>query len=527
MCALQRHAIAWSPPANDDTLLSYVSNMLWSALSVTHYRSIWPIVVLICTSVAAVAYAWAARVPSKSICKFVMLYILLWVLCAILTGEDHGSSLIIDGRPSSAASATFQTNLFDRIAYRTAHFFGIASFIFSFTLSPQFQHVYKHTNNVTLASYKHALHYFKQQRPLMMHKAATFELHEYWGGVDSSDGLRHWDLLMGDRVDSMLSQFRSHPAFDDFKIEKDKCVMLDFFVRNCFPVPPVLRTWHDSADSFVRDLREGRAVPKGAAWPAYLKFCHLTQGRMDSVRRLRDAGWVKSSMPQLDLFARAMWAAHAVDSDRTFADEGNKLTDSLIPGAAVQAEFVGLSRELKVLVLWGHAYVAYSMQDRGVITRDGFIEMGPPGWPYADQMPQPLSTLPSLAWLEVEGHLPNVWLLAETAALAMGIDQVRIDIFVAKGVPTSVSVNEISLTSGIPYFFHHEWISRLWAEGHAHARTYPRSPAGTRIYEQRASDPTAPMPNKAAALAGLRRMWAWRKAASANISYLYAGCPRA
>ena len=67
-----------------------------------------------------------------------------------------------------------------------------------------------------------------------------------------------------------------------------------------------------------------------------------------------------------------------------------------------------------MLVLWGHAYAAYSMQDRGVITRDGMFEGGTATWAYGTRAAQPLANLPKLKWLEHEGHLPRVWQLVKT-----------------------------------------------------------------------------------------------------------------
>jgi len=105
---------------------------------------------------------------------------------------------------------------------------------------------------------------------------------------------------------------------------------------------------------------------------------------------------------------------------------------------------------------------------------------------------------------------------------------VRIDIFIRKGEPAAVAVNEISLSSGIPYFFHFEWISKLWADGHAQATTFARRGA-TPIYEHSALDAAAAMPNKAAVLSGLRELWAASlQSGRSNSSYLYGqSCPRA
>ena len=116
--------------------------------------------------------------------------------------------------------------------------------------------------------------------------------------------------------------------------------MVDFFVRNCIPTPAVLGRWADSPSSVVKDLRENRLVPPGTAWPTFLKFCHLTQGRMDSVRRLRDPAWLLSTQRQLEEYVHQMWSSHPSDSDRIFALTGNQLTGGLAPGAMVQAGLI-------------------------------------------------------------------------------------------------------------------------------------------------------------------------------------------
>ena len=59
-------------------------------------------------------------------------------------------------------------------------------------------------------------------------------------------------------------------------------------------------------------------------------------------------------------------------------------------------------------------------------------------------MPMPLLEVPDVSWIASEGHLPRVWLLAETAAAAMGADQVRIDIFIRKGDPSALVIRDIS-----------------------------------------------------------------------------------
>ena len=51
-------------------------------------------------------------------------------------------------------------------------------------------------------------------------------------------------------------------------------------------------------------------------------------------------------------------------------------------------------------------------------------------------------------WVRKEGHMACVWRLAERVARLAAIDQMRVDIFVAKGHPDACVVNENSLSSG-------------------------------------------------------------------------------
>ena len=69
-------------------------------------------------------------------------------------------------------------------------------------------------------------------------------------------------------------------------------------------------------------------------------------------------------------------------------------------------------------------------------------------------------------WVRKEGHMACVWRLAERVARAAAVDQMRVDIFVAKGDPNGCMVNENSLSSGSDTWPHRMYLARLWAEGH-------------------------------------------------------------
>ena len=73
---------------------------------------------------------------------------------------------------------------------------------------------------------------------------------------------------------------------------------------------------------------------------------------------------------------------------------------------------------------------------------------------------------PGREWVREEGHLACVWKLAERVTHAAAVDQMRVDIFIAKGAPDACMVNENSLSSGSDTWPHRMYIARLWAEGH-------------------------------------------------------------
>ena len=94
-------------------------------------------------------------------------------------------------------------------------------------------------------------------------------------------------------------------------------------------------------------------------------------------------------------------------------------------------------------------------------------------------------------WIVDEGHLDRVWMLAESASKIMGIDQVRIDIFIQRGHPERVSINENSISSGMGYRSHFEFMPRVWAAGHVH-KWYSEWKSQIPVYELSYPDKTCP-----------------------------------
>ncbi len=58
----------------------------------------------------------------------------------------------------------------------------------------------------------------------------------------------------------------------------------------------------------------------------------------------------------------------------------------------------------------------------------------------------------------------------------------RIDIFVQRGAPDALVINENSLSSGMAYHMHFEFLAKLWAEPHLR-KWYRVHPSNRRVYD--------------------------------------------
>lgn len=86
-------------------------------------------------------------------------------------------------------------------------------------------------------------------------------------------------------------------------------------------------------------------------------------------------------------------------------------------------------------------------------------------------------------WIFEEGHMECVWRLGERAAMLMGIDEVRIDIFISRGNPHGCVINEDSISSGHPYGAHGPFLTKLWFEPHKR-KWYRPYTSKVPVYEQ-------------------------------------------
>jgi hypothetical protein len=122
---------------------------------------------------------------------------------------------------------------------------------------------------------------------------------------------------------------------DDFKVEKDKCVMYEYFTLNNIPICPLLGKW-DTLESFVADLRTGDAFRNATTWPVFLKTCHLTQGSSASTRPLFSKAAAVGEAEHLAKWLASKWVYRADDWERPWRKDGNLLTDHLTPGIILQ-----------------------------------------------------------------------------------------------------------------------------------------------------------------------------------------------
>eukprot|EP00930_Biecheleria_cincta_P023914 TRINITY_DN171_c0_g1_i1.p1 TRINITY_DN171_c0_g1~~TRINITY_DN171_c0_g1_i1.p1 ORF type:complete len:450 (-),score=87.21 TRINITY_DN171_c0_g1_i1:549-1898(-) len=357
--------------------------------------------------------------------------------------------------------------------------FGITAYIEAMYMGTTFCRLLTFLHSEFQKQHEHAQQYYEEERPLIMEAAQRFQLHGYWSKhmkVDSMDN--SWTELLTRRVRSMRIQLEEEGR-EDHRLEKDKCDMLQWLERNGFPIPKVVGIWHGNVELFLKELFSRVTLSGNSTWPLFAKTCHLTQGVEDSVRMLKSPEWVLEHKQDLTAFVEQKWKKTTKDKDRIFAADSNTLSRFLPPGFVIQEAFPR-PVEFKVLVLWGRAYIAYVIESQGIVCRDATFEKGSRARGWGSNAPVPISQVPELAW--VEEQLPRIWQLSEAVALASGNEQIRVDIFVRKGEPDAISVNEISLSSGTLQHMHTEFVAKLWAEPHIKA-SYQSHPSKLPVHK--------------------------------------------
>jgi len=320
---------------------------------------------------------------------------------------------------------------------------------------------------------RRATAYWGTQKPLIQQSLKTnFTLHPYFAATEVWYGAR-WDEIINQRISSMGSQL-DNEGKKGFKIEKDKCAMFIFFKNNEIPIPDLLTIAYTKDDA-MKTLEDIQANPSNYKFPMFLKGCHLTQGSDKGMRPLKKKDLTEDRFNNILMpWLEKKWKQRPNDSGRNWATTMNRLLDTLEPGIAFQLPFRGMRvspyntpLEVKVEVIWGRAYLGLFADYHDVIAlRDGSLEFTcrdkacPEWWSHGN------SPDLRLKWAVENGHMEAVWALAERVANAIGIDEVRVDIFIDPSRPTKPVVNEISLSSGHEYMYHTDYLAEAWAAPH-------------------------------------------------------------
>jgi len=327
---------------------------------------------------------------------------------------------------------------------------------------------------VSRQTWERAKAYYEAELPKIRESAANFSVHSYFATVAKHVNTAQvgWYEIIGFRALEMARMLEEEGK-DDYKVEKDKCVMMEFFQRNNFPLPPVFKVWRNKAAA-INDLENSPedVLSGNKEFPVFLKSCHLTQGSSKGTIPVKSMEDMRHRWAFFKRWINLKWKYRSDDWERPWAKDMNKLTDQLTPGLLVQGPFSmpkgpGLNfMELKVEVLYGRAYLAVANEPyKGtILTRDGVIEAYPT---LRSQITNAAVLNPEITrWVQDEGHLPKVWAMAERAAKIIAVDEVRIDIFIRRGDPDGLAINENSLSSGMGYRMHFAFLARVWAKGH-------------------------------------------------------------
>ena len=331
--------------------------------------------------------------------------------------------------------------------------------------------------------------YYEQQLAYVGMSAMDFECLDYWCQNFSAPAIEtpFYDLVTN-RYDNMLAKYTADADADDFRFEKNKCEMYNWLARNQFRHNQIMKMWSAEGqwntpiatkDSIVSDLIDDPALTE--SFPMFMKACHITQGWEHSVKYLRSHEWLEENREAVAEWMGTLWDKKANDWARQWVVPHNALTDTLVQGALVQklypghfielyegdptvADVDGTVVEVKVHTIWGRAYMATChnivfLRDNSIEIYDGFWR-ATIGHGHRDS--------PWLRWVVSEGHLDRAWVMAETAALTVGMDMVRLDFFMRKGEPDAIVYNENSISSARDpkYRHHYDYMSRIWAMGY-------------------------------------------------------------
>jgi len=293
----------------------------------------------------------------------------------------------------------------------------------------------------------------------MQNMPDDINIHEYFNIPEGKD-LSHVHEFMYFRTKKIHDDFVTKNN-RNFRIEKSKCFMYDFFKRHDIPHVPVLGQW-SSKENFWSWIKSGDAT-----FPLIVKFCHLTQGGQawkgyeeisGNSFFIKDAESVKS-----DLFHKWVnvgWDIVPADPGRVWEPNMKGPLESLEKGIFVQPAwhfFPGLSQplEVKIFVIWGKAFFLR-------------FETGYGDWLFGNARTDRFYVLPNIDYTvrdntnmffrhsntkspvfapipNFEDHLRAAVKLAELDAQTLKADFFRVDIFLNPDDPSSPAINEHSL----------------------------------------------------------------------------------
>jgi len=259
-----------------------------------------------------------------------------------------------------------------------------------------------------------------------------------------------------------------------FMIEKDKCAMLNFFQQQNIRIPRVVGIFHEK-EAMYKMFEQVQTSSTSYNYPLFVKACHLTQGGDKGTKPAFAKNFTKGHMQKyLFPWVEKKWRQRPTDDNRPWSGTMNHLLSYLKPGIALQTPFRGLRispehipLETKVEVVWGRAYLALFPDYHDIIAlRGGKFEYTDRRAEAPEQWTNGNVPDNRLKWMVDGGHMEAVWALAEDVARAIGIDEIRVDVFVDPERPESPMVNEISLSSGHNYMFHAANLARAWIGPH-------------------------------------------------------------
>jgi len=300
-----------------------------------------------------------------------------------------------------------------------------------------------------------------QQLPEFRKAAQKFQLHPAFVDLALPATVTFYDMVSA-RFKHMLQNYNQY-KWDDWKIEKNKCTAVSFLANNSFPHSKAIGIW-ESPTLLLEMMPE--ILAENTEWPLFLKSCHLTAGADNSVWRppiqsLQDFENKKSA---LTAWIDQKWNHRSNDYERTWSTYANPLMATLSPGFILQTP-AAFDMEIKTEVIWGRAYLLMVDGLSSAVTRDGEIQYYEPGSWMGDWLNQ-ASHSKELEWIVKEGHHTRCIELAERFARIVGIDEIRVDIFIKKGNAMMAMVNEDSISSGGQYRSHFPHMAEVWAMGH-------------------------------------------------------------